>query len=74
MTGLTVTWRRSVQDAQESKPAGLGPNKDFGTALRYTRGTPRRAVPPWPLVGHAGREPGRLREPYLPKLLVSPPR
>ena len=59
-------------EAAESKPAGLGPNRDFGTQLAYTaeerRNARRRRGPWW---GMPVANPADCASPYLPNLLVS---
>ena len=59
-------------DVAESKPTGLGPNKDFGAAALYTHeqrqhGRIRRG--PW--WGMPVANPVDCASPYLPKLLIS---
>jgi len=60
-----------VAKDQETKPAGLGPNRDFGTAMAYTaeeRRAGRRRRGPW--WGMPVANPADCASPYLPKLLV----
>jgi hypothetical protein len=59
-------------DLQEKKPAGLGPNQDFGSALKYTADQRRagriRRGPWW---GMPVANPVDCASPYTPRLLVS---
>jgi len=63
--------KRVGAELAEAKPAGLGPNKDFGVAALYTQqqrqqGRLRRG--PW--WGMPVANPVDCASPYLPKLLI----
>jgi predicted TIM-barrel fold metal-dependent hydrolase len=58
-------------DSQEKKTAGLGPNQDFGTALRYTEEQRRYArIRRGPWWGMPVKHAVDCASPYAPKLLV----